>query len=70
MECLYLEVVQDPLAVVEGEFFAPGQDLDGRQHPVDRVEVLEAHPVREAASHQVYRLEDLEGANLRVAGQQ
>ena len=39
-----LQVVEDPLAVVEGELLVPGEDLDRRQHPVDRVEVLETHP--------------------------
>ena len=41
------QVVKNPLAVVERELLVPREDLDRCQHPVDWVEVLEAHPATE-----------------------
>ena len=57
--------VEDGLAVVDGLLVGaaeqPARPHDG---PVARVEGLEAHPVREAARHDVDRLEDLQRADL------
>ena len=46
-----LQMRQDGLAVLEGELVGPGEGADGRKGAVTRVEVLEAHPVREATRH-------------------
>ena len=57
--------VQDGLAVVDGLLVRPEEPpVPPCEQAVPRAEGLEAHPVREAAGHQLDGLRDLEGANL------
>ena len=55
---------EDLLTVLQGQLIAPRENADGRQRAVARVEVLEPHPVRETAGHEVDRLEDLQRPDL------